>query len=149
MQAGPIGAYCRTFCVLTSPFITNDASSPITKLSKKFSQRQRSLNHLEKCNRRAKSPANNSCCTCIRYGCHLISILVIRLKLVLEIGMGLRRGELFFRRQSDSSLIVGRIIDSRPGVCALSMDLFMPCVTHWCTIYPSLHVVRLRPRVER
>ena len=30
--------YCGTFCVLTSPFITNDASSPISKLAK-FSQK--------------------------------------------------------------------------------------------------------------
>jgi hypothetical protein len=52
----------------------------------------------------------------------------------------------FFRRQSDSSLIVGRIIDPRPGHRALSMD---PFVTYCCTIYPSLHVVLLRPRVER
>ena len=53
--------------------------------------------------------------------------------------------QIFFRRQSDPSLIVGRIIDPRPGVCALLMDPFVPCVTHWCTIYPSFHVV-LRPR---
>jgi hypothetical protein len=57
-----------------------------------------------------------------------------------------RRRKFFFRRQSVSSLIVGRINDPRPGLRALSMDLF---VTHWCTIYPSLHVVLLRPRVER
>jgi hypothetical protein len=56
-----------------------------------------------------------------------------------------RRRKIFFRRQSDSSLIVGRIIDPRPGLCALLMDPFVPCVTHWCTIYPSFHVV-LRPR---
>jgi hypothetical protein len=56
------------------------------------------------------------------------------------------RRKFFFRRQSESSLIVGRIIDPRPGLRALLMD---PFVTHWCTIYPSLHVVLLRPRVER
>ena len=55
----------------------------------------------------------------------------------------------FFGKQSDSSLIVGRIIDPPPGLHALSMDPFVPCVTHWYTIYPSLHVVLLRPRVER
>ena len=59
--------------------------------------------------------------------------------------VGLRRRKFFSRRQSDSSLIVGRIIDPRPGLCALSMDPFVPRVTHWCTIYPSFHVV-LRPR---
>ena len=32
------------------------------------------------------------------------------------------RSKFFFRRQSDSSLIVGRIIDPRPGLRALSMD---------------------------
>jgi hypothetical protein len=60
-----------------------------------------------------------------------------------------RRRKFFVRRQSDSSLIVGCIIDPRPGLRALSMDPFVPCVTHWCTIYPALHVVLLRPRVER
>jgi hypothetical protein len=38
---------------------------------------------------------------------------------------------IFFRRQSDSSLNVGRIIDPRPGLRALSMDPFVPCVTYW------------------
>jgi hypothetical protein len=57
-----------------------------------------------------------------------------------------RRRKFFFRRQSDSSLIVGRIVDPRPGLHALSMN---PFVAHWCTIYPSLHVVPLPPRVER
>jgi hypothetical protein len=41
----------------------------------------------------------------------------------------------FFRRQSDSSLIVGCIIDPRPDLRALSIDPFVPCVTHWYTIY--------------
>jgi hypothetical protein len=47
--------------------------------------------------------------------------------------VGLRRRKFFSRRQSDSSLIVGRIIDPRPGLYALPMDLVIPCVTHWCT----------------
>ena len=63
----------------------NGASSPISKLAKKFSRQQRSLNHTEKRNRRAKSPGNNSCRTCIRYGCHFMSYFVIRLKLEQEI----------------------------------------------------------------
>jgi hypothetical protein len=49
-----------------------------------------------------------------------------------------RHCKFFIRRQSVSSLIVGRIIDPRPGLRALSMDPFVPCVTHWFTIYPSL-----------
>jgi hypothetical protein len=47
--------------------------------------------------------------------------------------VGMRRRKFFSRRQSDSSLIVGRIIDPRPGLYALPMDLVIPCVTHWCT----------------
>ena len=86
----PFSAYCRTFCVLTSPFITNDYLFLIIgKLGKKFAQR--SLNLTEKRNRRAKSPGNNSCRTRIRYGCHFMSCSVIRLKLEREIWMGLRR----------------------------------------------------------
>ena len=48
-----------------------------------------------------------------------------------------RRGKTttIFRRQSDSSLIVGRIIDPRPCLRALSIDPFVPFVTHWYTIY--------------
>jgi hypothetical protein len=34
-----------------------------------------------------------------------------------------------------SSLIVGCIIDPRPGLSTLSIDPFVSCVTHWCTIY--------------
>jgi hypothetical protein len=45
-----------------------------------------------------------------------------------------RRRKFFFRRHPDSSLIVGRIIDQRAGLHALSMDPFVPCVTHWNTI---------------
>ena len=57
----------------------------------------------------------------------------------------------FFGRQSDSSLIFGRIIDPRPGLRALSIDPFVPCVIHWYTIYLSLHIhiVLLRPHEER
>jgi hypothetical protein len=36
-------------------------------------------------------------------------------------GRRLRRGKLFFRGQSDSSLIVGRIVDPRPGLRELSI----------------------------
>ena len=60
-----------------------------------------------------------------------------------------KRRKFFFRRQSDSSLKVGRIIDPRPGLRALLID---PFVTHQYTIYPSLHVLKvllLGPRVER
>ena len=81
----PLGAYSCTFCVLTLPFITNDASSPIMKSFKQFSCRQCSLSQTEKRNRRA----NNSCRTYIRYGCHFMSCFVIRLKLEWEIGTGL------------------------------------------------------------
>jgi hypothetical protein len=45
-------------------------------------------------------------------------------------GMQGRRSKFFSRRQSDSSLIVGRIIDPRPGLRALLIDPFVSCVTH-------------------
>ena len=35
--------------------------------------------------------------------------------------------QIFFRRQSDSSLIVGRIIHPRSGLRAVSMDSFVSC----------------------
>jgi hypothetical protein len=41
----------------------------------------------------------------------------------------------FFRRQSDSSLLVGHIIDPRPGLRTLSINPFVPCITHWYTIH--------------
>ena len=56
--------------------------------------------------------------------------------------------KIFFRRQSDSSWIVGCIIYPRPGLRALSIDPFVPCVIHWYTIYPPFHAVLFRPRVE-
>jgi hypothetical protein len=57
----------------------------------------------------------------------------------------------FFGRQLDSSLIFGRIIYPRPGLRALSIDPFVPCLIHWYTIYLSLHIhiVLLRPQEER
>jgi hypothetical protein len=60
---------------------------------------------------------------------------------------GSRSCKFFSRRQSGSSFIIGRIIDPRPGLRTLSIDPFVPCVIHWFTIYPSLHVLLLGPRV--
>lgn len=59
-----------------------DASSPIKKLGKTFSNRQRSLIHTEKRNRGEKSPGSNACRTRIRYGSHVMSCFVIGLKLL-------------------------------------------------------------------
>jgi hypothetical protein len=47
-----------------------------------------------------------------------------------------------------ASLIAERITDRRPGLLALPIDPFVPCVTYWYTIYLSLHAVLFRPRVK-
>jgi hypothetical protein len=46
----------------------------------------------------------------------------------------------FFGRQSDSSLIFGRIIDPRPGLRALSIDPFVPCMRN-----PLIHYLSIIP----
>ena len=123
----PVRPSASAFYPYPSPSIANAASSPIIMLGKKFSRRQRWMNHSANRNGRGKSVANISCRTCMRYGCHLRSNLVILLKPEHDIATGLRL-----------ALTSHRFCSSR----VLTAAMF--CSVHAVLRLPELPLLRLR-----
>ena len=110
-----ISITCMTFSIYT--FFASD----YTDNKKNITRWREDMTFIFSC---YKQYFTHSLCSFVKYCFHHSKIKVI----------SSRRRNFFPRRQSDSSLIVGHIIDSRPGLRALSMDPFVtlrnPLVHH-------------------